>query len=225
MNAIILERREIQNASLLLKTLTDSGKLARFKIPGILKSKNRNAYYLAPATLWDFTVMGNPKEIMTPKEFSLLHSPFGFDVNYNDLLSLSELLKPLVYLKPDLDAEKLYGHLIQTLRQWQCGLKELENALLNGLYVMFLEDMGLLHFSTFCIHCGAPPAKNDSYHLYSGSTCPQCLKSQAFHQNELLPNDWIGKFLKPQTTDGSFDDPQISTEYRSRILHFLKHSI
>jgi recombinational DNA repair protein (RecF pathway) len=139
MRAVIYRRSEVENGSLLLNVFTETGKTKKLKIPGILKSKTRNAFFLAPATLWEFTFIGNDKEIVTPKEFSLIHSPYDFNTGYKALVCIGEILKPLTCLRPDLEITPLFDDLSDILFRWKCGDKTTENFLTNEFYLKFLN--------------------------------------------------------------------------------------
>jgi|GEM_PF-1524327 len=223
MRAVIYERREIENGSLLLKTLGESGKIKNFKIPGILKSKTRNSYFLAPATLWEFTLAGNDREVVTPKEYSLVHAPYDFNTGYRELTRIRELLNPLAGLKPGLEIAPLFDDIVQTLYDWHCGDEVLENVLINRFYLGFLRHMGLLHYLPECVHCGAVLGETAQYHLFSGSICTTCLRRQIYRENEFLPNRWIRDCLENPPANGIFSREQESA-FRQKILNFLKIS-
>lgn len=221
MRAVIYERKEIENGSLLLKALAETGKTGNFKIPGILKSKTRNSYFMAPATLWDFTLCGNNREVVTPKEYNLIHSPYDFNTGYRELTRLSEVIKPLARLKPELEMPALFNDITGTLYDWVCGDEIKENILINRFYLKFLEHMGLLHHSMRCVHCGSPLTEADHYHLFSGSICAVCLREQMYREGEFIPNAWLNNGLAGISTHGTKEE---EAGYRGKILNFLKIS-
>jgi DNA repair protein RecO len=224
MLAVVYERSGAENGSLLLKVFTANGKVKKLKIPGILKSKTRNAYFLAPATLWDFTISGNERETITPKEYSLVHSPYDFNTSYRELTSIGEMIKPLNCLKPELEAVDLFNDLTETLYNWKCGDEALENIYINQFYFKFLLRMGLLHHSPQCIHCGKNLSEHDRYHLFSGSICEECLKGQAYRENELIPNRWVGDGISGVSASEKYEKKQ-EIEFRQKILIYLKNSV
>ncbi|MDH4263887.1 MAG: hypothetical protein OEV78_12675 [Spirochaetia bacterium] len=224
MHAVIYERNEVENGTLLLKVFTQFGKIKKLKIPGILKSKTRNAYFLAPATLWEFTISGNEREVVTPKEYTLIHSPYSFESSYKELASIGEVLKPMNYLKPDLEIIPLFNDLSKILYNWKCGDKLKEITLSNQFYLKFLFRMGLLNFSLQCVHCGKILSDQARYHLFSGSICNDCIKEQIYRENEFIPNLWINNGINEISNNGIFTEEN-EMDYRKRIIHYLKSSI
>ena len=224
MRAIVYRRSEAENGSLLLNVITQNGKTKKLKIPGILKSKTRNGYFLAPATIWEFTIAGNDRETVTPKEYNLIHSPFDFSASYEELARLGELLKPLIFLRPDLELVSLYQCLTETLYQWNGDDKTNSSILTSQFYLFFLKCMGLLHYSSQCIHCDCVLQNFDRYHLYSGSICANCLKKQVYHEDELVPNLWFGHYLGKINDKPDFEPGQ-EKFIRQKILSYLKTSL
>ena len=224
MKAIIINRHQVPNASLLLSVLTESGKIEKLKIPGIFKSRNRNSFFLAPATVWSFTISGNYREIMTPREFCLDFTPFDYNSNYRDLSVIGELLKPLAHMKPDMENEALYQDMAQTLSDWICGNSSREEFLLNRFYLLFLKHMGLLHHSVNCVYCGKAMSDTDKYHLFSGSICTTCLQQQACKKDELIPNLWLTHFME-NAVNIALNDIESAKLYRKNILMYLACSV
>lgn len=223
MDAVIYKRTVIENGSLLLSVFTQDGKTRKLKIPGILKSKTRNAYFLTPATIWSFTLTGNEHEIMIPKEYTLLHSPYEFNAPYSDLVDLGEFIKPLFYIKPDLEIIPMFRDLSVALHKWTITGKENRPTLTNQFYLNYLHHMGLLNHSLKCVHCDTLLKESDSYHLFSGSICKSCLKDQSYKLEELIPNFWITQNLAGLPCGEEI--ARSETDFRNRILMYIKLSV
>ncbi len=191
MNAVVLTRKELPEASLLVDVLTEEGYRIKLKIPGILKSKKRNAFFLAPLTLWDFTLLGSRRDIIIPREYSLITAPFDFHVSYRELSLLADLGVPMKYVRPEICLPDLYFELASAIKAWaNPGSRD---HILNRFYLRFLDAMGLLHFSSHCSQCQTELGPEDRYLISSGSICADCLKRQSFSAMEILPNAWVEK--------------------------------
>ena len=218
MERIILARRKLSEDSLILQTLNPAGLIEKYKIPGILKSKKRNSFFMTPATLWDFTIAGNPREIMTPKEYTLITAPYTTDVSYHELEMLSELIKPLLVMGVLSYPPESFLLLKKTLQAWK-KLETPERELqLNRYYLDFLDLLGLLHYSESCIECQAVLRRDSLYLLAAGSLCSRCAGSLQYSKAESLPQEWVQDSLQ-----GKASHPEsMAQPRREKMLQFLK---
>lgn len=225
MKAVVILRKEVPEASLLIDVFSEEGRRQRLKIPGILKSKKRNAFYMAPLTIWDFTIVGNPRNIMTPKEYTLVTAPFDFDVAYDTLLQLAKLALPLRYLREELALPELYDELEAAVSAWRPALAP---QILNRFYLRFMEAMGLLHYSAVCSQCGTSLSANADYYLSAGSICHDCLKAAHYSPREIVANSWVGRYLNADYCEGisaapeTASDAKAGAECREKIMAYIE---
>lgn len=173
---------------------------------------------MTAATIWDFTIAGNPREIMTPKEYTLITAPYTSDVTYQELEMLSELLKPLLVMDVFNYPPESFHLLKKTLQAWNKLNTSEKEARLNHYYLHFLDLLGLLHYSKNCIECGIELKEESLYLLDAGSLCSTCARSSIYSQKESLSQKWMQDSLQDQN---SFSD-EPGKPKREKILHYLK---
>lgn len=220
---ILYFRKEITGGTLMVGGLDENGNPGKYKFPGILKSKKRSSLFLVPGTIWDFTVTGNTKEFIVPREFTLHLAPFDAETPYQELLPLGFLIKPLVSLKVSEANQPLFQKLYQVLSIWQDSTAIQKEHILNRFYLRFLNSMGLLHYSENCLDCGDSVDPQTPYLLDEGSLCSQCIKKVPVYPELTLPGPWVN--VHYNSYQNSYTKIPESKTYRENILKFLTLNI
>lgn len=175
MQTIILSRHKTLDDSLLIDCLTEMNTKVTLKIPGILKSKKRNAYFYFPGALWNFTIIGKKDATMIPKEGELLMDPFGIKPEYESMQLLAQVIEPVKIMANFISQESnLFFYLKTVLSQWS-SIEFLEKKLCAlWLYLKILKTEGLLNDVMVCSNCGGT---NAGRFLPRGKICAKCYAS------------------------------------------------
>lgn len=174
MKAIILKKKNFPQDSLLLETLLEDGRRKKIRLPGILKSKKRYAFYLIVGSIWNFTANHFQNETIIPKESEFLDSPVAESPTYQQLLLLSELLYPLNHLTKAEDHKAIFLYYQELISHWQSLEENKQYSLIVYFYLFLLEQNGLLNHQDNCAICSTPLNQHDFYFFSHGGVCQQC---------------------------------------------------
>ncbi|MDH5720186.1 MAG: DNA repair protein RecO C-terminal domain-containing protein [Spirochaetia bacterium] len=225
MKIIIYNKKTAGDYDLFLKTINDEGYKHNFRIPGILKSKKRSAYHMCAGSIWSFTISGNMKSVMTPKEINMIYSPFSSNVSYDELMRFSALLKPLEQMMQGDAYPAIFKALEAIIRLWPKLNENGKESAINYFYVFFLKEMGLLNAHTSCVNCGCTMSTKDLYLLSEGSLCHSCVNSENIYKDHILPLEWILLYVNQNFEDTLRDEENFSKSEnqlcREKILNFL----
>ncbi|MDH5717210.1 MAG: hypothetical protein OEZ22_06195 [Spirochaetia bacterium] len=225
MTAIILQKKVVNDTSLLLKTISEKGLLQYFKIPGILKSQKRSSMLLSAGNIWNFTTNNNIKKTIIPREFNLVQSPFDKEVKYDELKQIAELLKIFDFFFSNLELPSLYKKLYSLLEKWPVLNLDERNNKINRFYLFFLQEMGLFNFSDLCQKCKKPLNENDYYFLAEGTLCETCGKSNIVLDKNYFSYGWVSTCYYDKSINVIDKYNNLSRANRNLICNFLSESI
>ena len=218
MRAIILQRREDKGESLLLDCLTEENQLLRVRIPGILKSKKRSAYFYFPGSLWDFTLTSVKDNFAIPKESNLISEPVGMNPDYESQVNLAKLLEPVRIVHFWQSSEGFFDLLQKTLANWSGLSKNEQRKFIFAVTLQSALAEGVLSLETECSRCGRE-SELGIYRPEEGNVCECCASQNETEQNAAYSD--VAKLLN------AFDDePDLvlpSEEYRQKLLNILRH--
>lgn len=202
--AIILQRRPTSDDSLLLEVLCEDGKIESFRLPGILKSRKRSAFHLAPGCVCRIRYHAQAARAVVPRDVETIFSPFSDSQEYFRLNIVAELLKLSSVLEPGKDAAvffRLLHAFLETIPDDDSSAEQHADR----FYWEFLKLMGLAHEA---------PTEFTAYDLAEGFLTPRAAAAQA-NSGLRLPAWWIKRLPKPE------NEPCTAADYREKIRHFL----
>lgn len=202
--AIILQRRPITDDSLLLEVLCEDGKIESFRLPGILKSRKRSAFHLAPGCVCRIRYHAQAARALVPREIETIFSPFADNQEYFRLSTVAELLKLSSLLEPGKDAAVFFRLLYAFLETIPDEVGSAEQHA-DRFYWEFLKLMGLAHETQ---------TEFTAYDLAEGFLTPRDASVQA-DSGLRLPAWWIKRLPKPE------NEPCTAADYRDKIRRFL----
>lgn len=215
MNVIITGKKETSDSSLLLTTLTEDDTCQAFRIPGILKSKKRNAFHYFAGTIWSFTLSGTEKDVIIPRETALEHSPIEINASYEELNQLAELLIPAGTMVAGLVLEDLYIQTRNTLKVWPYATADGRNEMLNAYYLEFLEKNGFIGYDTICSICDVELTKNDFFTASEGVICQACISSRLELRSQAIPFGWFQYYIRTYIEKFQKHFEKINSEHKS----------
>ncbi len=219
MKAFIYDRHSTSDHSLILKSLLENGKIAHFKIPGILKSKKRSALFYYPCTLWDFTFLSTNKEIIIPRESLLLKSCLTGADRYIHLEDINDLLGPTRFFYRENLYKSLF-HLLEIIMDFYLEHHTIPDSMKNQFYLGYLNNEGLLDLSGICSRCGAIMTDKGYYSLAHGNICASC---SSLEKDDLrIPYQWVNAIEQSHPPNEWKDNPKENKEIRKKILAYFK---
>lgn len=223
MRAILIKRREFREDSLMITTLSDDGMVREWVLPGILKSRKRNAFYMIPGTIWDLLLSGDAKRTKYAKPGELIHAPLDAAVSYEEMEALAALMEPLKWLITESKTEGLYPVLSGILYQWQEWNLSQQDYIAVGFTAYFLELMGLLNRTGECGSCDQPIGARSHLTLQSGFVCHDCYQKHTEWRKNSIEANILTVYLKGFTnlTPPLDSDRAQSEAIRKQLLTFL----
>lgn len=190
MQGIILKKKPLNDDSALLDMLLENGYRKKIKLPGILKSKKRSAFFLTPSSIWDFTLkefssvgLRTPeqnicKEVLIPQESLFVSAPYRDSPSYQELLQISWLLLPITSLCMGYENQNIFFYYQKIIDNWP-QLDE-QQKLLRVLYfsLLVLTENGFLNSEPHCQICAAALQASDIYIFNKGGICSSCFSMQ-----------------------------------------------
>ncbi len=201
---IILRRRATGDESLLLETLCETGALQAFRLPGILKSRKRSAFYYAPGALCEALYYSQAGHAIVPRNLELVFSPFSERQEYFRLNTVAEILKTSDILEPGEDAVAFFS----LLRAFMENLPDSADASerhADRFYWELLKLLGLAHEAE---------QEYAAYDLTQGYLSAREL-SELPDSGFRLPRWWLTGGERVQS------DRSDSAAYREKIRRFL----
>lgn len=142
--ALILRRKNSGDESLLIETLFENGDMQAFRLPGILKSRKRSAFYFAPGALCEVLYHSQAAHAIVPKHIELVFSPFSEAQDYQRLAAVAEILKTAEFLVAGPENAAIFSLLRAFLENFPPSPAEAERHA-DRYYWEFLKLMGLAH--------------------------------------------------------------------------------
>ncbi|HNA80362.1 MAG TPA: recombination protein O N-terminal domain-containing protein [Turneriella sp.] len=202
--AIILRRRATGEESLLLETLCETGALQAFRLPGILKSRKRSAFYYAPGALCEVLYHSQAGHAIVPRNLELVFSPFSERQEYFRLNTVAEILKASEIFEPGEDAVAVFS-LLRAFIENLPDSAEASERHANRFYWELLKLMGLAH---------EPEQDFAAYDMTHGFLTAREV-SEMPDSGFRLPCWWLIGSERPQ------NDRSDSATYRETIRRFL----
>ncbi|MBV6492058.1 MAG: hypothetical protein LDLANPLL_00047 [Turneriella sp.] len=208
-SAIIIRKKTAHDESLYIDTLLESGKFQPFKIPGVLKSNKRSAFFFSPGSLFDVIYTPRENGIVIPKSTELLFSPFAVSQDYALLNFVAEILKAIEMLMGVSASEDLFLLVKESLSLVANNYHD--EKIVNNFYWRLLEFLGLQgeYDST---------KKNAAYDLYDGFLSAEDA-SERIKKDSLITIEWV---FSSMDLNSSYSAPTDSAEVREKIRRFLK---
>lgn len=217
MKAIVLQKKNIAQDSLLLETLLENGNRKKIKLAGILKSKRRYIFHLTAGSIWRFTAAHFNNATVIPKELEFILSPVGDSPTYQQLLLVSELLFPLICLTKAEDHKEVFRYYQELVSHWQ-NLDELEqHAFLIYFYFFILKQNGFLNSQHHCSICSIALTQTDFYFFAHGGVCQKCAQSLPTEPTISFGHFSSRQFYKNQNNPLAFLKSEILT-----LRHFVQ---
>lgn len=142
--ALIVRRKNTGDESLLLETLVESGDMQAFRLPGILKSRKRSAFYFAPGALCEILFHSQAVHAIVPKSIELVFSPFSENQDYQRLNAVAEILKTADFLAAGPENAAVFSLMRAFLENFPPAAADAERHT-DRYYWEFLKLMGLAH--------------------------------------------------------------------------------
>lgn len=216
MKVILYDRKNLKDESILLKGLLENGKIANFKIPGILKSKKRSSFFFYPCTLWDFTFLPQEKKIIIPKETHLIKSCIDDKSSYRLLNDIHDFLYPLKFFYSENDYKIIYHYLEQFINEFSTNNKTIKESMKDHFYVFWIHFEGLLDTSERCSKCSRAINLSDYTSLRTGNLCKECVNLES--DSSIIPYEWIQNNLNKKEKILLYNSPEI----RKKIISFFQ---
>ena len=194
MQCLLFDKNKSKEDSIIARGLSEEGEILDFSFPGIVKSRKRSAFYVAPGTVWSFKFHRSGAGRIFPRDSSLVISAFDENIQYKEMLLLYELLLPLKYLLPGISHPLLFHAFLAVITRWRSATENEKQELLNYSLLFFLKEMGYYHNYAECTECQSVLNKSDAFIPSEGAFCKSCMTGKTEFFSASIPFGWVSYY-------------------------------